>query len=86
MGLGNEGAICGRPAYDHWMNSPSIALAMNNIVPYLVLALCCLRGLYSAELPPSHAAPMYPVQLVMLAVLALLVGALLLWLALWFWG
>jgi hypothetical protein len=29
---------------------------------------------------------MYPVQLVMLAVLALLVGALLLWLALWFWG
>ena len=23
MGLGNEGAICGRPAHDHWMNSPS---------------------------------------------------------------
>src|SRR5215471_6151169 len=23
MGLGNEGAICGRPAHDHSMNSPS---------------------------------------------------------------
>src|ERR1700730_4149631 len=22
-GLGQEGAICGRPAHDHWMNSPS---------------------------------------------------------------
>jgi hypothetical protein len=30
--------------------------------------------------------PMYPAQLVVLAVLALLLGLLLLWLALWFWA
>jgi hypothetical protein len=25
MGLGNEGAICGRPAHDHWMNTRPLA-------------------------------------------------------------
>jgi len=34
----------------------------------------------------AHHLSMYPVQLVILAVLALLLGTLLLSLALWFWG
>jgi hypothetical protein len=30
-GLGQEGAICGRPAHDHWMNSPSSGQHTANI-------------------------------------------------------